>query len=101
MATRIAAVTSLVVFAVCLIAGAENTFGAAVGRALIAMLGTLAIGLIIGWMGQKMIDENIRQQAKTAPEAPQTPDTTVPTTDNIGAKTAVKKDAGKLAKRGR
>jgi hypothetical protein len=101
MALRVAAVSSFIVFAVCLFAGAENTFGTAVGRALVAMIATLGIGLIVGWMGQKMIDENIQQQRKPVPDAPAIPETAVATTDNKGAKSAAKKDAAKPAKRGR
>jgi len=101
MPIRIAATTSFIVFAVCLIAGADNTFGTAVGRALVAMIATLGIGLIVGWMGQKMIEENVKQQVNPVPDAPVTPETTAPTSDNKAAKTAVKKDKGKPAKRGR
>jgi hypothetical protein len=101
MVARIAAVFSLVVFAVCLIAGADNTFAAAVGRALEAMMATLVIGLIVGWMAQKMIDENIEQQVKLAAVPPETPENAVKASDNKGAKTAGKKDQGNVAKRGR
>jgi uncharacterized membrane protein YraQ (UPF0718 family) len=101
MPARIAATTSFIVFAVCLIAGAGNTFGDAVGRALVAMMATLVVGLIVGWMAQKMIDENIEQHAKTVAEAAPVPEIAVPASDNKGAKTAVKKDQGKPPKRGR
>jgi hypothetical protein len=102
MALRVAAVTSFVVFAVCLIAGADNTFGTAVGRALVAMMATLAIGLVVGWMGQKMIEENVKQQVKAVPDpGEQSPETPVRTSDNRSAKSAGKKDEAKPAKRGR
>jgi hypothetical protein len=62
MPTRLAAILALLVFAVCLLVGGietGNTFSTTVGRALAAMLGTFVIGLVIGSMGQKMIDENL------------------------------------------
>ena len=57
---------SLVVFALCLLIGgigAGNSFGVAVGRALIAMAGTYAIALVIGLMGKRMIEENVAASA--------------------------------------
>ena len=101
MPTRVAAVTSFIVFAVYLIAGSDNTFAAAVGRALTAMMGTLGIGLIVGWMGQKMIEENVQQQIKPAAEPALDAQKEARTTDNKGAKSAGKKVEGKVAKRGR
>jgi len=62
MPTRLAAILALLVFAVCLLVGGietGNTFSTTVGRALGAMMGTFVIGLVIGSMGQKMIDENL------------------------------------------
>ena len=107
MAFRVAAVTSFVVFAVCLVAGADNPFGTAVGRALVAMGATLGVGLIVGWMGQKMIEENVtQQQAKAVADATEVlAESTVradnKASDNRSAKSAGKKDAGKTAPRGR
>ena len=111
MPARVAATTSFVVFAVCLVAGADNTFGTAVGRALVAMMATLGVGLIIGWMMQKMIEENVNQhRAKAVPDASEAlaESTTAPVkttgakaSDNKGAKSAAKKDAGKSSKPGR
>jgi hypothetical protein len=113
---RVAATTSFVVFAVCLVAGADNTFGTAVGRALVAMMATLGIGLIVGWMMQKMIEENVNQHAaKAVTDASEAlaEATTAPVrktdarssdkgaSDNKGAKSAGKKDAGKSSKPGR
>jgi hypothetical protein len=63
MAKRLAASMSLIVFAVCLVAGgigAGNPLGTTIQRALLAMVVTLILGLVIGWMGQKMLDENLR-----------------------------------------
>jgi hypothetical protein len=67
MPTRLAAILALLVFAVCLLVGGletGNTFTTTVGRALAAMVGTFVIGLIIGSMGQKMIDENLTPATK-------------------------------------
>jgi H+/gluconate symporter-like permease len=63
MANRIAAVASLIVFAVCLVVGgieADNTFTTTVMRALTAMLATMVIGLILGAMAGKMLQENLK-----------------------------------------
>ena len=62
MSQRLAATASLIVFAVCLVVGmqAENSFGTTIQRALYAMLGTLVVGLIVGAMAQKMLDENLK-----------------------------------------
>jgi uncharacterized membrane protein len=66
MPRRLAASAGLVVFAVCLVlgAGAGNTFGTTVGRALLAMGGTVVIGLVVGAMGQRMLEENLRDAEK-------------------------------------
>ena len=67
MATRIATSMALVVFAICLLIGglqAGNPFTTTVTRALLAMGVTLVIGLIIGAMAQKMLDENVKNEEK-------------------------------------
>ena len=66
MTKRLAAALSLIVFAVCLGRGmqAENSFSTTIQRALVAMLGTWIVGLIIGAMAQKMLDESIDQEEK-------------------------------------
>ncbi len=54
---------ALVVFAVCLLVGgvqAGNPFTTTVMRAIFAMIGTLVVGLVIGAMAQKMLDENVK-----------------------------------------
>ncbi len=58
---RIAAALALIAFAMALLAGLEsgNTFSTTVTRALIAMVGTFAVGLVIGAMAQKMVDESL------------------------------------------
>jgi hypothetical protein len=63
MPQRLAAVLAMIAFAGCLLIGgieADNPFTTTVMRALVAMCGTFVIGLIVGAMGQKMIDENIK-----------------------------------------
>jgi uncharacterized membrane protein len=61
MARRIAASMALVAFAVCLVMGmrAGNTFSTIVANALIAMVATFVVGLVVGAMAQKMVDENL------------------------------------------
>jgi len=64
MAIRIASILSLISFTVCLIVGgfqADNSFTTAVSRALAAMAGSMLVGLVIGWMAQKMLDENLKE----------------------------------------
>jgi hypothetical protein len=64
MPQRIAAALAMIVFAVCLLAGvaAGNPFITVVTRAMLAMLVTLVIGLILGAMAQRMLDENLRTE---------------------------------------
>ena len=64
MANRLAGCCALVVFAFCLVLGlrANNTFSTTVTRALLAMAGTYGIGLLIGWVAQKMLDENLKNE---------------------------------------
>ena len=61
MVRRIAASMALVAFAVCLVMGlrADNTFATILSNALLAMGGTFAVGLVVGAMAQKMVDENV------------------------------------------
>jgi hypothetical protein len=63
MPQRLAAALAMIAFAACLLIGgieADNPFTTTVMRALVAMAGTFVIGLIVGAMGQKMIDENLK-----------------------------------------
>jgi hypothetical protein len=55
---------ALIAFPVCALIGiqAGNTFSTTVERALLAMAGTFAVALVVGTMGKKMIDENLRQR---------------------------------------
>ena len=65
MIQRMACALALLVFAVCLIIGglkADNTFATTVVRAVTAMLVTLVIGLVLGAMARKMLDENLKSQ---------------------------------------
>ena len=59
---------SLVAFAVCLLMGlrADNTFSTIVANALLAMAGTFAVGLVVGAMAQKMLDENLAARKNAA-----------------------------------
>ena len=59
---------SLVAFAVCLLMGlrADNPFGTIVTNALLAMAATFAVGLVVGAMAQKMLDENLAAGAAAA-----------------------------------
>lgn len=64
MSNRIAATLALVAFGMCLLIGiqAQNSFATTIQRALVAMAGTYVIGLIVGAMGQRMIDENLKAE---------------------------------------
>jgi hypothetical protein len=62
---------ALLVFAVCLIEGgisAGNPFTSTVERALKAMACTFGIALVIGFMGQKMVQENVKSGKRNLPE---------------------------------
>lgn len=68
MARRLAAASALIVFAACLVAGvrAGNSFSTTVGRAVLAMLVTLVIGLIAGAMMERTMEEGLdRPDGKT------------------------------------
>jgi hypothetical protein len=75
MARRMAAALSMIVFAVCLLAGlgAGNPPATILYKALVAMIGTLVIGLLLGAMAQKMLDENIKG-LKPPEKQPETPE---------------------------
>jgi hypothetical protein len=71
MPTRLAAILALLAFAFCLVVGGlqtGNTFTTTVSRALGAMAGTFVIGLILGAMAQRMIDENLKPLTKEPAE---------------------------------
>jgi hypothetical protein len=73
MTRRIAACMSLVAFALCILMGlqAGNPFTTVVSNALVALVVTFGVGLVIGAMAQKMLDENLaaRTTAQDAAEA--------------------------------
>ena len=63
MPQRLAAILALIVFAICLLVGglqAGNPFTTTVWRALVAMFWTFVIGLFVGFMAQRMLDENLK-----------------------------------------
>jgi hypothetical protein len=65
MTNRIAGALALLAFAACLLIGgihAGNPFSTTVVRALVAMAGTYVVGLIVGAMAQRMLDENIKRE---------------------------------------
>ena len=66
MAKRLAGAMSLLAFAVCLVAGieADNTPATILSKALAAMAGTFVVGLVVGAMGQKMLDEHLAAEQK-------------------------------------
>ena len=79
MVYRIAGASAFLVFAVSVIAGidADNTFSTIVLRALLAMAATWAIGMVVGGMAQKMLDEkrlNLQAKAKMSSLKPPTTD---------------------------
>jgi NhaP-type Na+/H+ or K+/H+ antiporter len=61
---RLAACCALIVFAFCVVQGmlAHNSFSTTVSRALQAMGVTFALGLVIGWVAQTMLDENLKAE---------------------------------------
>jgi len=63
---------ALLVFAVCLGVGllqADNPFATTVLRALGAMVVTFIVGLLVGAMGSKMLDENVKQLGEKSQES--------------------------------
>lgn len=61
MARTVAGTLSLLVFAVCLTAGllAGNSTATVLSNALLAMAVTFAVGLAVGAMARRMLDENL------------------------------------------
>ena len=64
MPKRLAACCGLVVFAFCLVLGirADNTFSTTLSRALVGMAGAFGVGLGVGIVAQRMLDENLRTE---------------------------------------
>jgi NhaP-type Na+/H+ or K+/H+ antiporter len=73
MIRRMAVSVALVAFAICILVGmqAENSFSTTVMRALLAMAVTLVIGLVVGAIGNRMLEENLEPPKKNLeiPEA--------------------------------
>ena len=69
MVRKTAAALALVMFAVCVAAGlgAGNTFSTVLTNALLGMGAALVVGLLVGAMAQKMLDENLAAEAKKQP----------------------------------
>jgi len=69
MVRKTAAALALVMFAVCVAAGlgAGNTFSTILTNALFGMGAALVVGLVVGAMAQKMLDENLAAVAKKPP----------------------------------
>jgi hypothetical protein len=79
MVRRIAGSLSLLAFAICLVAGlaARNSTATILANALLAMGVTFVVGLVVGAMAQKMLDENVAAEAaKAAHAAPKGPPAT-------------------------
>jgi uncharacterized membrane protein len=66
MTRRIAATLAFAAFALCLVMGivAENDFETTVIRAIKALFVTFFVGLIVGSMAQRMLDENLSDVGK-------------------------------------
>ena len=64
MTNRLAGSCALIVFAFCLVQGirADNSFGTTVWRALAGMAATFGVGLIVGFVAQRMLDENVKTE---------------------------------------
>ena len=65
MVRRVAGCLALLAFAVCLIAGlnAGNSTATVLSNALAALGVTFVVGLVVGAMAQKMLDENVAAAA--------------------------------------
>jgi hypothetical protein len=73
MPQRVAASMALLAFAICLIAGglqARNSFTTTAGRALVAMGVTFVVGLALGWMAQRMLDEKRKTEEEKKTHSP-------------------------------
>jgi len=67
MVRRVAVVSALAAFSLCLLVGgldADNPFTTTVWRALVAMAGTLVIGLVVGEMARRMLEESVVSEQK-------------------------------------
>lgn len=76
MPRRIAASCAILAFALCLVIGgfsADNPFSTTVVRALVAMAGTFMVGLLIGVVAERMLQENLLDEEKKLKNPPQNP----------------------------
>jgi len=66
MSSRLAGSCALIVFAFCLVQGirADNSFTTTVGRALVGMAATFGVGLLVGLVAQRMLDENVKAEER-------------------------------------
>jgi threonine/homoserine/homoserine lactone efflux protein len=71
MARRFAGCLALLTFAVCIVAGlsAGNTAATVLSNALATMGASFVVGLAVGAMAQKMLDENVAAHAAKAEAA--------------------------------
>jgi hypothetical protein len=72
MALRIASIVSILAFVACLLAGVlvgDNRLETTVLRALAAMAGMFAVGLVVGLMSQAMVRERLAADAEILKEA--------------------------------
>jgi hypothetical protein len=71
MTRRLSASLSLLVFAVCLIAGMEagNPLATVLSRGLTAMAGTMVVSLVVGTMAERMLEENLQRKERELREA--------------------------------
>lgn len=72
MVRRMAGSLSLLAFAVCLVAGlnAGNPAATVLSNALAAMGVTFVVGLAVGAMAQRMLDENVASEVAKRTPAP-------------------------------
>ena len=72
MTKRLSAVMALIVFTFCLVVGSRtgNPFSTTVGRAVVALFATLVLGMIVGTMGEKMLEENLKSHEEKLKNSP-------------------------------
>jgi hypothetical protein len=79
MSKRIAAAMSLIVYAFCLVVGGletGNPFSTTGVRAVIAMFATLVLGMVVGAMGEKMLEENLKSHEEKLKNSPRNSEAT-------------------------
>jgi hypothetical protein len=80
MVRRTAGSLALLAFAVCVVAGmnAGNSTATVLSTALLAMGATFVVGMVVGAMAQKMLDENVAAEAAKPATAPDGATATIP-----------------------